>query len=320
MRRSISLTIITLLLLTVGVSSCRKSLNTDDQGEYMPLRNNLNFLVVGDWGRDGEYHQFDVATQMSLVASQLKPDFIISTGDNFYPIGVSDIHDPQWNTSFENIYRHRPLQIEWYPVLGNHDYMDNPDAEIEYSAHSRRWRLPARYHTVVKDINGQASARFIFIDSSPFIKSYHRDYTRYSDLIEQDTSRQLRWLDSVLVNSQEKWKFVIGHHMIYSYGGHHGNQKDMMEQIKPRLIKHGVDVYFAGHEHDLQHLAAPEESSVQYVVSGGGSQLRPTVGGPETIYGEMVNGFNAVSLSADSLKVLYVDKTGDIRHKFVIKK
>ena len=51
--------------------------------------NALNFVVMGDWGRFGEDHQIPVAKQMGITAKEINRDFIISTGDNFYPVGVA---------------------------------------------------------------------------------------------------------------------------------------------------------------------------------------------------------------------------------------
>ena len=64
----------------------------------------LNFLVVGDWGREGHYRQIDVAEQMSHRAVAVGSQFVISVGDNFYEDGVSSVTDPQWKTSFEDVY------------------------------------------------------------------------------------------------------------------------------------------------------------------------------------------------------------------------
>ncbi|MGH2574998.1 MAG: metallophosphoesterase [Ignavibacteria bacterium] len=97
------------------------------------LYSNLSFLVIGDWGRDGKFNQMEVANQMGLYAQKLNVSFVISTGYNFYPDGVFSIFDNQWQTSFENIYTHISLQIPWYVSLGNHDYLGNVQAEIDYT-------------------------------------------------------------------------------------------------------------------------------------------------------------------------------------------
>ena len=48
-------------------------------------------LQVGDWGRDGDMNQSEVADLMTKVASGFQPNFIISSGDNFY----ESEHEPQ---------------------------------------------------------------------------------------------------------------------------------------------------------------------------------------------------------------------------------
>lgn len=70
----------------------------------------VNFIVMGDWGRNGEDHQKLVAEQMGKVASAASVDFIVATGDNFYPRGVASEFDPLWRYSFEDIYTDFSLQ------------------------------------------------------------------------------------------------------------------------------------------------------------------------------------------------------------------
>lgn len=45
---------------------------------------NAGVVQVGDWGRDGTQNQSAVASLMATVADSVKPDFILSMGDNFY--------------------------------------------------------------------------------------------------------------------------------------------------------------------------------------------------------------------------------------------
>lgn len=98
----------------------------------------ISFIVMGDWGKYGGQWQKSVANAMNEYSKKFHTQFIITTGDNFYPMGVSNTSDAHWKLSFENIYNKEGHQIPWYPVLGNHDYQQNPNAEIEYSAISGR--------------------------------------------------------------------------------------------------------------------------------------------------------------------------------------
>ena len=102
----------------------------------------VNFLVVGDWGRQGTNHQRDVAVQMGKSAAALRSRCVISVGDNFYEDGVASTADPQWRSSFEEVYTAPSLQIPWYAALGNHDYRGSPQAQVAYTRNSTRWRMP----------------------------------------------------------------------------------------------------------------------------------------------------------------------------------
>ena len=107
-----------------------------------PAAKAVSFLVVGDWGHAGEGAQRAVAAQMAAAARSTKADFVISVGDLFYPDGVASVDDPQWRTSFEDVYAQFALYIPWYVVLGNHEYRGNPQAIVDYGRRARRWRMP----------------------------------------------------------------------------------------------------------------------------------------------------------------------------------
>ncbi len=276
--------------------------------------NALSFIIVGDWGRCGEYNQQEVGDQMDVYTGKADAQFIISTGDNFYDKGVRSVSDPLWKDSFEEIYKGANLRREWFVVLGNHDYEGNPQAEVDYTKVSRRWNMPARYFTFSKQVNDTASVRFIFLDTSPFVKKYHKEKGEYADLAKQDTAKQVKWLDSVLASSTEKWKIVVGHHPVFSSSKKHGDTEELKVWLKPMLEKYKVQVYFAGHDHDLQH-QKPAESSVDYIVSGGGSENRPASTYEHTKFAEGTSGFVLATLKADSLKLNFIDYTGKVIYK-----
>ena len=273
--------------------------------------NALQFFVLGDWGRNGAHHQKDVADQMENLGKDFKPAFIISTGDNFYSNGVSSVKDKQWKTSFENIYTGKHLQCLWYPVLGNHDYRGTPQAEIDYTKTQSRWTMPARYYTLTHKIDDNTSARFIFLDSNPLVIKNHG---YYSDMALQDTVQQLKWLDSVLVHAKEKWKIVVAHHPVYSSNPRHGNSERLIALLRPKLEKYGVQLYLSGHDHDLQH--QKPAGTVDYVISGAGSQTRRTTEHLTTKFTRDVSGFAAVRIKSDSLTLHFVDYTGTPIYSF----
>jgi hypothetical protein len=273
----------------------------------------LHFLVVGDWGRNGEHNQRPVAAQMARVAARMEAEFVISTGDNFYPNGVQSTRDPHWWKSFEDIYHQHALQVDWFVVLGNHDYRGDPDAEVEYTKVSRRWRMPSRYfaETVVLD-DDTTSALFVYVDTSPFIDDYRQDTVKYK-VAGTDPAAQLRWIDSTLAAARTPWKFVVGHHHIYS-GGRRTTQLELERQLVPLLERHRVKAYFNGHEHDLQHIVRPG-GTVHYFVSGAGSEVRPTGRTEGTRFALSRPGFMAVSLTPGRALVQAVDLNGKVVYR-----
>ena len=269
----------------------------------------LNFLIVGDWGRNGEKDQREVATQMGLAAQAMAAKFVISVGDNFYERGVKSVDDPQWQTSFEQVYTAPSLQVPWHVVLGNHDYRGNCDAQIAYSQKSKRWNMPARYFRRTEKIDAENSADFFYLDTTPMAKLTDDLEVPRLHLKAQDNSAQLAWLEAALKNSTAPWKIVIAHHPVYS-GGIHGDTPYIIQHILPLLEKYGVQAYFNGHDHDLQHLQA---GKVNLFCSGAGSKPRTELKTtPHTKFGRGCSGFIAATLQADALDVRMIDEQGKL--------
>ena len=275
----------------------------------------FNFIIVSDWGWNGFKHQQEVADQMAKSADSVNAKFIASCGDNFQVSGIASTQDPLWMLNYENIYRGLSLQVEWYPVLGNHDYKGSPQAEIDYSKISRRWRLTEHYYTFVKKINDSISARFIFLDTPPLVAEYYKRPEEYPEITKQDTAKEMRWLKGVLENSKEQWKLVFGHHPVYSASKTHGNTKEMIERVKPLLEKYHVQLYFCGHDHDFQHLHE-KGGKVDYIVTGTGGETRPSSTDELSLFSKSEPGFSIVSLKADSLRICFVGTKGNIIYRF----
>lgn len=279
----------------------------------------LSFLAIGDWGRNGEFRQKDVADRMGEAAGQLGAEFVMSLGDNFYPNGVASVHDYQFIRSFEQVYGAHSLMVDWYVVLGNHDYRGNADAQIEYSNISRRWRMPSRYYSFERELDDDSGekALFVFIDSSPFEKKYYSEDTYREAVSKQDTARQKVWLEKTLGESKAKWKFVVGHHPLYSGGKRLDETGDVRSSFEAIFERYRVDAYFAGHEHDLQHNVA---KTVHHFISGAGSEIRPTGHAPFTRFGKSVQGFMCFSVTSKAMLVQAVDYRGNVIYKTEIKK
>ena len=274
-----------------------------------PQSPGLNFLLVGDWGRHGENHQQEVATQMGLTAKAANSRFIISVGDNFYDNGVKSVDDPQWQSSFEQVYQAASLQVPWHAILGNHDYHGNCDAQIEYSRTSKRWHMPARYYIRTEHIDDTTTADFFYLDTTPMALAADDKAVPREALKNQDLTKQITWLEAALAASTAPWKIVIAHHPVYS-GGVHGDTPFVIGHVLPLLEKYKVQAYFNGHDHDLQHLQA---GKINLFCTGAGSKVRETKSTEHTKFAEGgTSGFVSASLYADKLDVQMIDRQGQV--------
>lgn len=287
-------------------------------GDSQPAKP-LVFYVLGDWGRRGEPNQLVLAYQMNEWTKKQNPKFIVTVGDNFYNDGVTSVDDTHWKESFEDVYNGNNLiRKPWYVSLGNHDYRGNTQAQIEYHKKNSRWNLEAPYYSKVETLSDGGRVRFIMIDTTPFGKEYYLD-PFIKELVLRDTVKQKKWLDSLTALNDVDWKVVVGHHHMYTGGARNAEPSPIRAGIEPIFVKNKVDVYFCGHEHDLQHLKATGKPT-NYFLSGGGSDVRPTGMGRESIFSASEQGFMSVSVLKSSLEVNIVNFKGQLIYKTVLTK
>jgi len=284
----------------------------------------LNFIAMGDWGRNGADHQKQVARQMGSTASEVKAQFVISTGDNFYPSGVISAQDPSFKYSFEDIYTDFSLQWDWYVVLGNHDYKSNPDAQVDYSKISRRWKMPARYFAKKFAINGDTNSQVLvaFIDTNPLIQEFYKNAEYGPNVKGQDTTAQKKWLAKTLDDKDPsiKWKIVVGHHPMYTGGSRTDgyDTKAIRNSLKPVLDRYGVDVYLTGHEHSLQYIKP--EGKTHHFISGAASEKTPVKLIPDAQVVASEYGFMLFSVNKEQLRVQFINDEGYVIYNTTIKK
>jgi len=240
----------------------------------------VRVLAFGDFG-DGGANQRRVAEAMLRAHRQRGFDFGLTLGDNFYDVGLRSPDDPRWQTWWEDMYR--PLGLRIWATLGNHDWgdPDSPAAQILRTQKSSSWRLPAPYYTF-----SAGPAQFFALDTN--------------DVSEA----QLLWLRDALLASAARWKVVYGHHPIYSAGVHQDN-----EVLKSRLLpvlRNRADIYLAGHDHDLQHLAP--DGGVHFFVSGcGGKSLREPTPMANSLFAAAAYAFTVLEVENRRLRIVYLD-------------
>jgi hypothetical protein len=270
----------------------------------LPPDRPVRVLAFGDFG-DGGAEQKKVARAMAEHDRAQPFDFGITLGDNFYQAGINDPASPRWARDWELLYD--PLGIRVYATLGNHDYLDpvSPEAEIERSRRSESWCLPRRYYTFAA-----GPVQFFALDTDPIERG------------EATVAAQLDWLRRALQSSPAPWKIVYGHHPVYTNGEHGkdlGYLPRLREKLLPILAESKVDVYLAGHDHDLEALN-PEGGVTFFVSGGGGKEKRPLRTSRCRAWAESAYGFTVLEATEKELTVRFFGDGGQPLYETTLRK
>ena len=177
--------------------------------------------------------------------------------------------------------------------------------------------MPARYfHKDITTGDG-ATVRFVFADTNPLNDEYYQEEKYRDKVIGQDTTAQMIWLDSMLTPDFD-WKIVVGHHPLYTGGKRIEDKNYVRRHLEPLFEKHNVDVYLAGHEHDLQHIK-PSDKQTHHFVSGAGSEVRPTGNLESTLFSESIQGFLSSAITKDSIYFEFVNYKGERVYEYGLK-
>lgn len=119
----------------------------------------INILVIGDFGEPNRYIK-EVAALMNHVAVEKSPQFVIALGDNIYDVGCKTDDDPKFQTHWSDIFLkpYESLRIPWKIALGNHDYGEDPRAQIGFTNSKKNpqglWQCPDNVYEFLLDRRG----------------------------------------------------------------------------------------------------------------------------------------------------------------------
>ncbi len=238
--------VMTFILLPAILIALVWVLATNSNNRAKPNLEIFRIVVFGDFGK-GNPEQYAVGAAMGKYCQSKICDLAITTGDNFYPAGVSSVDDPKWKTHFEDPYASFDFLV--YATVGNHDYDGSLQAQIDYSAKSKKWRFPALTY---------------FVPNLPENLSIY-----ISDTI-QFTGNQVKDIKSNLCK-KNGWKMIFGHFPIYSTG-RHGGSAQLTAELLPVIKECGIDTYVSGHDHDQEFFS---DGDTDFVVQGAGADTRP---------------------------------------------
>lgn len=209
----------------------------------------MEFYLLGDMG-SGTKDQYKVSGVLAdnIKNSKYKKQFVCGLGDNIYENGCSGVDDIQFQTKFEKPYSNIPDNIQFYMVLGNHDYgysnksLDrkrNARSQIDYSYHSKKWRMDDSYYTFIEKKNG-VTIGFFYID------------TNLDMLTDEEIQEQFKFISESLKKNKCDWKIIVGHHTWRSIAGHGNAERPLEDFLTNLFIECPFDVYMCGHDHNKQ--------------------------------------------------------------------
>lgn len=282
-------------------------------------RTRFRFLVWGDSG-SGKEPQIEVARQIASRHRSRPFDFALHTGDLAYPHG-----SPSYLTERHfRIYRAWLHSVPVYPAAGNHDLKkDGGQAFAEAFLEPRGLGHHRRYYSF-----DYANAHFVALDSNE-----GDDVAGSGGDLRDRGSAQRAWLErdlaAAVTDTLTDWIIVYLHHPPYSAAAGlsgHGSDPGLRESLTPLFDRFGVDVVFAGHDHNYERSHplrgdAVAERGTVYVVTGGGGASRRfrTVshGWWTAQYGRLYH-FLDVEIAGDTLRAEAVDHRGQVADRFVL--
>lgn len=213
-------------------------------------RGEVRFVVIGDYGTT-QPESFAVAE----LARDLRPDFVVTVGDNNYPDGEATTIDANIGQHYHEFiggyagnYGAGALVQKFFPCLGNHDW--HQTGALPYLDY---FTLPGneRYYDFAK-----GPVHFFALDSDPA----EPDGTKADSV-------QAAWLEARLAAASEPFKFVYLHHSPYNSSDNHGSQGDQQWPYK----EWGASLVLSGHDHIYERASL---SGLPYVVNGLGGNER----------------------------------------------
>jgi hypothetical protein len=254
----------------------------------------IRFAVIGDYGADS-VGQGQPERDVANLVKSWNPDFIITTGDNNYPVGAAATIDQNIGRYYaEYIYPYTGAYTasippnRFFPSLGNHDwYTQSASAYFDY------FTLPGNeaYYDFV-----WGPVHFFALDSEPMVTT-------------TITATQSAWLQTQLAQSTAPWQIVYMHHPPFTSGATHTSTTILQWPYQDW----GVDAVLTGHNHIYERLFV---NGGLYFVNGlGGAAIQP-MGAPAA--GSLVRynsnyGAMLVQASEAAITFQFISRSGAVR-------
>jgi len=307
-----------------------------------------------------------LARQKVLKEEGSPARFIVNVGDNFYPGGI-DFHcgledesatSSQFQQIWKDMYTEDLSELEWWSVLGNHDYggvcyIKGWDQQIFFTWNDDKWVMPGQYwRRTVQYANFKAD--FFFIDGNIYDTTVSTDeghnlcshgsnpgvhceaniypgpgancaatggpqsQPECQGWFKTLWAKNFQWLKAGLTASDAEWQFVVNHYPAIYNLGSGPNFVEWAKFLEPM----GVDLYISGHTHEQTVHYGAEQGQPDFGKSAwvitGGGGGITTMGAASTDGDDDQYGFMEVTLSLDQLNITAYSH-GGINRRTVIR-
>jgi 3',5'-cyclic AMP phosphodiesterase CpdA len=240
----------------------------------------FRFAVIGDSGTGGR-SQYEVGARLADIQKKFPFQTVVMLGDNIYGGQTPKDFQKKFEWPYIGLLN---SGVKFYASLGNHD----SDAQQSYKLFNMGRR---RYYSFTP----QEGVHFFALDSNRVDQA------------------QLAWLEEELAKSGGDWKIVYMHHPLYSSGGRHGSSLALRKALEPLLVKYGVAMALAGHDHFYERIT-PQMGICHFVI-GGSAKVRvgDCLGSELTAKSfDRDNSFALMEINGDTLHFQAISRTGKV--------
>lgn len=241
--------------------------------------------IIGDNGT-GARPQYETGAMMAQVRSRFPFTDVLMLGDNMYGGQGPTDYLRKFELPYAALLK---AGVRFHATLGNHD---DPNQRF-YPAFNMSGQ---RYYSFV-----MGDVRFIALDATNL------------------DGAQLQWLDQAMAGAREAWRICYLHYPLYSNAGRHGSNVELRVELEPRLIKYGVQVVLAGHDHAYERIKP--QKGITHFVAGSGGQLRTGDIRPSATtaaYFDTDLAFMVAEIAGDTLFFQAISRTGRVVDSGVI--
>lgn len=283
----------------------------------------MRFISLGNWGTNSS-QQKTIAETLKKVVSDEHITFFVSPGSNFKH-GVTSTQDILWKKAFEDVYNStdKSMNLLFFTVMGSGDWLGDCNSQVaqpnfngsEPNKNANdiqngypKWTIPNYwYHyfthftttgNTLLSGHKDVGVGFIFIDTWVLSPSFPFNKIHDKAWLELETTLKI-------ASKVVEFIIVVGDKPIYSSGSSKGDSY-LEKKLLPLLKMANVDMYIAGHDHDMEVI---QKDGISHIICGtGGSYGRKSlIKNDKSMFYSDKSGFCLHELSLEGITTKFIN-------------